>query len=234
MHSSRRVVRRVLEMKGLSLEPIGGSLVDLSPTSTPEVGREVPGSTAHPLKIDTLPRATAKDMEQRRSRWSILFGLAYRVGSRSIPLDPTCEVRVRIRGETVELDWHNLPSRDRLPPESELRPNVTPEKAIHEARADFLERIGGNTLKDDDLDSDRPREELWFGTDGPGRLAWALTVTVKPGMIKPSLRVHGAQYELEARTPAEGRVPSILRSSSPTLHSLTGTTSPDRRALAAN
>jgi hypothetical protein len=217
---SRQLVRRCLELKGLPMNPTGGTVVDLSPPAT----SPSPG-TATRATCET--REPASLVVDDRSRWSILFGLAYRAEDRLIPLDPTCDVRVRVRGKNVELDWQNVPSRDRLPGEAELRPNVMSFQAVARARADFVRRFGSNALKETDLDTGQPSEELWFGADGPGRLAWTFTVSVKPGMMKPELPLRAAHYELEAHTRAQGHAPDILRSSASTLRGLTAHTSLD-------
>jgi hypothetical protein len=216
---SRQIVRRCLELKGLPLDPTGGTVVDLSPPS--------PATAPSPAAATCETREPASLVVDDRSRWSILFGLAYRAEDRPIPLDPTCDVRVRVRGKNVELDWQNVPSHDRLPGQAELRPNVMSFQAVARARADFVQRFGSNALKESDLDNGQPSEELWFGPDGPGRLAWTFTVSVKPSMMKPELPLRAAHYELEAHTRAQGHAPDILRSSASTLRGLTARTSLD-------
>jgi len=105
---------------------------------------------------------------------------------------------------------------------------VTPEQAFETARADFLRRVGDPTLSDTDIDSSRPRQTVWFGTDGPGQLAWDLSVTVKPRMVKPHLASYDVHYQIEARTTAGGEGPRILNTFSPRLNGLTGVVLPDR------
>jgi len=227
----REEVRRLLDRRGLPLEPVGGTVVEYP--SARGKGRGAPPSLATSTgeRDDTLPLAVEKAARQQQgSRWLVSFVLAYPPSSRhnSIPLDPSYRVDVRIEEDRVELSWDELPTSERLPPESELSPNVTPEQAFETARADFLRRVGDPTLSDTDIDSSRPRQTVWFGTDGPGRLAWDLSVTVKPRMVKPHLASYDVHYQIEARTTAGGEGPRILNTFSPRLNGLTGVVLPDR------
>jgi hypothetical protein len=231
---ARREVGKQFAYLGLPLELTEGVVTDLTPCGGEDL--DLTAFESDPLRDDTPGKAVERAVEQqRRGLWSVRFGLLYRAGPRAIPLDRAHSITVLVRGSQLETQWQGVPVRDRLPAAVDLFPNVTPERAARVARREFLRAVGTDSgLTEGDIASGVPREELWFGAPGAGRLAWAVDVAVKPEAEGTAPAVDPITYIVEARIPGGQPTPKVFRgvpSSAPGLTSSAPRPAPSPRPL---
>lgn len=93
------------------------------------LGLTLPGpaeSGTETLSSDTAQTAAFKAAERKRhDHWKVSFPLTYR----GIPLEKSTFVVILASGDNLGIDWRHLPRLNQIPPDSELKVNVSRDRA---------------------------------------------------------------------------------------------------------
>jgi len=104
-----------------------------------------------------------------------------------------------------------VPQRDQIPPDAELRANVSRDEALATGLDNFrqrVEKLGDQPLAERlKLEPSTPALNLWFPPEGLGKLAWTFSVTARTEDVA---HVGSGSYHIEACKPSEEARPRIL------------------------
>jgi hypothetical protein len=164
------------------------------------------------ISSDTAQAAASKAAGRRRNdQWKVSFGLTHR----GIPLEKSSTVVILASGDNLKLDWRHLPRADQIPPDAELKANVSRDEALATGLDNFRQRIetpgdkpAVNPVK---IESSTPSLNLWFPEEGVGKLAWSFSVTAE---TNDAPRISSGRYHIEAFKSVEQAKPKILAHSS--------------------
>jgi hypothetical protein len=235
-----RVLQKLRDSQFRRLDLRDPQTVNLNPPAAAR-GSVAEGSPA-PVKDDIAPTS---------SRWSVTWGLKCDTDGGPIPLWQPAQVKALYRDGELRVDLGNTPTDEQLPSGPALVSNVDPAVAAEVAKDNFLDRNkkAGNPLGKADLVTIGPAKELCpdesqakparagagagTGSRGatPYRLAYAVSVGVKPGKFASSMRgtsevyweagkfasPMGVQYWVEA-VAKNPKAPQIITSSASVFH----------------
>jgi len=186
---------RAINLGNLNLGDAGSGL--LNPSTDDDI-----------LLSDTAPTAVSKAAERkRRDQWKVSFGLTYQ----GIPLEKSASVVSLASGDSLTIDWRNLPRLDQIPPDSELKANVSRHEALTTGLDLFrqtVEKHGDQALAQKlKFEPSTPSLNLWFPARGIGRLAWTFLVTVGTDEVAD---LGSFDFCIEARKPVQDAKPRIF------------------------